>query len=152
MASTFLLSSILLFTWMALTTRPGTFAVIYGRVTPQHVVDTGPYNYIRHPTYVAYALGWVGAVVYVLVAWLPDYLLHGHDVSGAWISMPVRSVGLVGAVLVLLWLYRIGAVLEEEQFLGYEGTVGGEKTEEEVRGEYLAYVRRVRWRWIPGFV
>ena len=91
-------------------------------------------------------------MVYVLGAWLPDYLLHGHDVSGAWISMPVRSVGLVGAVLVLLWLYRIGAVLEEEQFLGYEGTVGGEKTEEGVRGEYLAYMRRVRWRWVPGFV
>jgi len=90
--------------------------------------------------------------VYVLGAWLPDYLLHGHDVSGAWISMPMRSVGLVGAVLVLLWLYRIGAVLEEEQFLGYEGAVGGEKTDEGVRGEYLAYVRRVRWRWIPRFV
>lgn len=93
---------------MALTTRPGTFSVIFDRVTPQFVVGTGPFNYIRHPTYVSYALGWVGAVLHILVACLPAYFSRGNDVGGAWVPMPVRSAGLVVAVLVLMWLYRKG--------------------------------------------
>jgi protein-S-isoprenylcysteine O-methyltransferase Ste14 len=151
-AAALLLSSQLLFTWTALTTRPRTFSVIFGRVTPQYVVDTGPFAYARHPTYVSYALGWLGAVSYVLISYLPVYLTKGTDVEGAWMSMPVRSAGLVTAIVGLMWLYRRGAVLEEEQFLKDQETVSGEKTREGIRVDYLAYMRRVKSRWVPGVV
>jgi protein-S-isoprenylcysteine O-methyltransferase Ste14 len=146
-----LLSSLLLFTWTALTTRPRTFSVIFGRVTPRYVVDTGPFAWVRHPTYVSYALGWLGTVLYVLIAYVPDYLSSGIDVDAPWVALPARSAGLVGTMVGLMWLYRRGAVLEEEQFLKDQGTVSGEKTDEGVRVEYLAYMRRVKSRWIPGF-
>jgi hypothetical protein len=49
-------------------------------------------------------------------------------------------------------MYRLGAVLEERQFLQDEDTVVGEKVDEGVRMEYLAYMRRVRARWVPGLM
>jgi hypothetical protein len=99
----------------------------------------------------SYALGWLGAVVYVLIAYVPGYLSSGTDVDGVWVDMPARSAGLMGTMGGLMWLYRRGAVLEEEQFLKDQGTVSGEKTDEGGRVAYLAYMRRVRSRWIPGF-
>lgn len=43
-------------------------------------------------------------------------------------------------------------MLEEELFLWNYETVRGEKVDENVRIDYLAYVRRVLHRWIPGIV
>jgi hypothetical protein len=51
-----------------------------------------------------------------------------------------------------MWLYRRGAVLEEEQFLKDQETVSGEKTRKGIRVDYLAYMRRAKSRWVPGVV
>ncbi|KAK5074601.1 hypothetical protein LTR70_010127 [Exophiala xenobiotica] len=122
-STTCLLLSESLFLWTALTTRPRRFAVIFAQVQPQYVASTGPFAYIRHPTYVSYALGWLGVSLSVVGAVL-------------WRLAAFVCLG------VLLSLYADAAELEERQFLD-------EGTEAEVRAEYGAYMRRTR-RWLPG--
>lgn len=120
-----LVASQLLFLWTALTTTPRRFAVIFADVTPRYVTTTGPFAYVRHPTYVSYTLGWLGVTLSVL-----------------------RGAGLVswraGAACVcfagLCWLYADAAELEERQFVN-AGAVGA---------EYRAYMRRTA-RWVPGW-
>lgn len=144
---TFFLSSLSLFAWTATVARPRQLSVIYGCVTPTGVLSSGPFALVRHPTYVAYALGWVGVVVRAVTV---------GSIEGvpkpARVAAPLRNVLLACSVLGLFWLYRRGAVLEEEQFLQDHETVKGEKVGEDVRIEYLAYMRRVPYRWIPGVV
>ncbi|KAF9694068.1 hypothetical protein EKO04_008067 [Ascochyta lentis] len=143
--SLFFLTSLGLFAWVATEARPRQLSVIYGRVTPTHVLSSGPFAVVRHPTYVAYALGWVGVAVHVLVT--GD---TGEARDGTWVSAPAWIAILVASVLGLFGLYRRGAVLEELQFLKSQGTVVDEKVEEGVRVDYLAYMRKVPYRWLPG--
>jgi len=37
--------------------------VITGKERPDHVVDTGPFRYVRHPLYLAALLGYVGTAI-----------------------------------------------------------------------------------------
>src|SRR5271157_3815866 len=37
--------------------------VITGKERPNHVVDTGPFHYVRHPLYLAALLGYIGAAI-----------------------------------------------------------------------------------------
>ena len=69
-----------------------------------------------------------------------------------WIPAPFRIVILLSSVLGLFWLYRRGAVLEEEQFLRDYETVPGHKVSKDVTVEYSAYMRRVPNRWIPSIM
>jgi hypothetical protein len=92
---------------------------------------------------VSYALGWMGALAQVLLCEKPE---------GSWVSRPVRKGVMLECVVGLCCMYRLGAVLEERQFLQDEDTVVGEKVDEGVRMEYLAYMRRVRARWVPGLM
>ena len=134
----FFLSSLSLFAWTAAVAQPRQLSVIYGRVTPTYILSSGPFAFARHPTYVAYALGWAGAVVRVITAGVTE--------------TPLRITLMVSSATGLFWLYHRGAVLEEEQFLQGHETVAGQKVGENVRVEYLTYVRRVPYRWIPGVV
>jgi protein-S-isoprenylcysteine O-methyltransferase Ste14 len=146
-ASLFFLSSLCLFAWTAITTQPRQLSVIYGRVTPTYVLSSGPLAYLRHPTYVAYALGWLGVAVRVIGS-----VSMATGTNADWIPAPLRIVSLLSSVLGLFWLYRRGAVLEEEQFLKNYETVPGHKVGKDVTVEYSAYTRRVPNRWIPRLV
>jgi protein-S-isoprenylcysteine O-methyltransferase Ste14 len=146
-SSLIFLASLTLFAWAGATTRPGKFAVIFGRVTPTHVVSTGPFTYIRHPTYVSYALGWIATVLVVL----HDSFVSKTETS-RWISGSARSFGLLVAVSGLFWTYYRGAVMEEKQFLENKDTVQGQEVGDDIRIEYLAYMRRVPYRWLPGVI
>jgi len=141
------LASLGLFAWTATEARPRQLSVIYGRVTPNKVLSSGPFAHVRHPTYVAYALGWIGAVIHVFAV-----LVVGGATDRGWMPAPIRVMTLVASVLGLFWLYRRGAVLEEQQFLQNRETVEGQKVGEDVRVEYLAYVRQVGSRWIAGVI
>ena len=146
-ASTFFFASLGLFAWTATVAPPKLLSVIYGRVTPNYALSTGPFALVRHPTYVAYGPGWIGTLVRtVAVASVKEVP------KPARLALPLRALLLACSVLGLFWLYRKGAVLEEEQFLRNYETVRGGKVDENVRIEYLAYVRRVPHRWIPGIV
>lgn len=130
-----LLSSILfiashtLFIWTAYTTSPpGRLSVIFGKASPEFVITTGPYQYIRHPTYVSYAATWIGCIFLLLS--------RGHF-GDAWFYVSV--VSLAG----LSWLYREAAEQEEAEFRV-------KATREDVRDKYQEYSTRVKERWAPG--
>lgn len=146
-ASAFFLASLGLFVWTATVARPKLLSVIYGRVTPTYVLTSGPFALVRHPTYVAYALGWIGALVHTVAAASVEEVP-----KPARLVSPLRTALLACTVLGLFWLYRRGALLEGKQFLQDHETVKGEKVGEDVRIKYLAYVRRVPHRWIPGVI
>jgi protein-S-isoprenylcysteine O-methyltransferase Ste14 len=55
-----LLGFALLFVLILLGTGHG---VITGKERPNHVVDTGPFRYVRHPLYLAALLGYVGTAI-----------------------------------------------------------------------------------------
>lgn len=100
---------------------------------------------MRHPTYVAYALGWIGATVRASIAGSIEEVPKPFRMAA-----PLRALLLMCLVLGLLGLYRRGSVLEEEQYLQDRKIARGGKVGEDVRVEYLAYKRRVPYRWIPG--
>jgi len=79
----------------------------------QHVIDAGPYAYVRHPMYAAAAL----------------YLFGIPLLLGSWIGFAVAPIFLIGV--------SIRAVFEERTLA------------HELAG-YADYMRRVRWRLIPG--
>ncbi|KAF3037434.1 hypothetical protein E8E11_003887 [Didymella keratinophila] len=146
-ASSFFLASLGLFAWTATVALPKSLSVIYGRVTLSYVLSTGLSALVRHPMHDAYTLGWIGARVRTIAIASVEKVPK----SARLVSL-LRTALLACSVLAILRLYREGAVLEEEQFSRDHETVQGEKVEEDVRIESLAYVCRVPCRWIPGIV
>jgi protein-S-isoprenylcysteine O-methyltransferase Ste14 len=142
-----MLGSVFLFIWTAYHSGPRNFSIIYGRVTPQFVVQSGPFAHIRHPTYVSYTLGWLGAL-YVCV------LLPAVRDPGAQFWVPDWMIILLlgGCIAGLGKCYADGAKLEEAQFLEGENNVDGESVGVTVKSEYRRYVAKVQSRWIPGVV
>ena len=65
----------------------------FTELTPQHMVDWGPYKYVRHPFYVSYSLAWIAGALAAHKPWL-------------W-----------GTVVAMGWLYWRAASMEEKQFL-----------------------------------
>ncbi|GIZ49865.1 hypothetical protein CKM354_001288300 [Cercospora kikuchii] len=101
LASLLFLASLTLFAWTAYTTSPlGRLSVIFGKASPEFVITTGPYQYIRHPTYVSYAGTWIGCIFMLLS--------RGHF-GDAWFYVSVIS--LAG----LSWLRRGGEVRDKYQ-------------------------------------
>lgn len=137
-----LAASLALFSWCAETTGQGNLAVIFGRVTPGSVITGGPFALVRHPVYVAYALGWVGATVASLQQWT-----HDGGVFGG-----LRVIGMAVCLMGLCGCYREGADIEEAQFLLNKYVVEGETTELGIRRKYESYKSVVGARWIPGVV
>lgn len=91
-------------------------------LTHRGIVDRGPYRWVRHPAYVSKNMAWwVGAIPVLMEQWSMG--------SSAFIYAVVGIVGWAG-------LYYLRAITEE-QHLGRDP-------------EYLAYARRVRYRFIPG--
>ena len=88
-------------------------SVIFGKVTPKEVINTGPYALVRHPVYVSYMLGWLGSLIAMQQEWR-----HNHAFFGF-----VRMVGMAVVVMGLIGLYREGADLEERQFMLNEDVV-----------------------------
>ncbi|KAF2658343.1 hypothetical protein K491DRAFT_713730 [Lophiostoma macrostomum CBS 122681] len=142
-----LLGGVALFVWTAYHSGPRNFSIIYGRVTPHFVVQSGPFARIRHPTYVSYVLGWLGALY--VCGTLPA--VRGEGVQ-FWLPTGLRVVLLSGCIAGLCRCYADGAKLEEAQFLEGENNVDGETVGVTVKSEYRRYVTRVKSRWIPGVV
>ncbi|KAL4902083.1 hypothetical protein BDW74DRAFT_158996 [Aspergillus multicolor] len=132
---TLLLFSESLFLWAAYTTKPKTLSVIFGRVTPARVIASGPYGYVRHPTYVAYASGWMGVAA----------VIAGRcGLCDSW------SIAVMGCVAGLCWLYAQGARLEERMFLQEVEGASGNGVDGKVKREYAEFVKQVPFRWVPG--
>lgn len=138
----FLAGSLTLYYWCLEITGQGHLSVIFGKVTPKEVINTGPYALVRHPVYVSYMLGWLGSLIA-----MQQERRHNHAFFGF-----VRMVAMAVVVMGLIGLYREGADLEERQFMLNEDVVKGETVELGVRRKYESYKSVVGARWIPGVI
>ena len=86
-------SSLALFWWAIRVNlhKPLTYA--YDLDQPQHLVQEGPYRYLRHPFYTAYSLTWMAGVL---------------ATDEPWLLLSVLVMGL---------LYRKAALQEEKKFI-----------------------------------
>lgn len=87
------LLALALFLWSALTIRGRNFALAYSTSSPRAVVENGPYQWIRHPLYLAYSTTWIAGAI------------------------ACRSFMLLGTVVVMAFLYTDAARQEENEFL-----------------------------------
>ncbi|KAI5241501.1 hypothetical protein E4T42_07984 [Aureobasidium subglaciale] len=138
----FLAGSTALYAWCCEITGQGHLSVIFGKVTPKEVINTGPYALVRHPVYVSYILGWLGSLIAMQQEWRHNHALFGF----------IRMVGMGVTIMGLVGLYREGAELEERQFMLNEDVVKGETVELGVRRKYESYKSVVGARWIPGII
>lgn len=92
-------------------------------LTHRGIIDHGPYRYIRHPAYVCKnAAWWLGSLPVIAVAW-----------GESWWAALVA----VAATAAWTGVYALRALTEEDHL-------------RQVDGEYDAYCRKVRYRFIPG--
>jgi protein-S-isoprenylcysteine O-methyltransferase Ste14 len=141
------LASTALFLWTAYTTQPGRFSIAYGRVSPKFVVTDGPFRYIRHPTYVSYALGWFAAIYSCVVV----VVFSGQKIN-TWIPQGTRSWVMIGMIASLCGCYSQAARLEERQFLEGKEVVNGQEVTSQISKEYKEFVDHTTARWIPGVI
>jgi protein-S-isoprenylcysteine O-methyltransferase Ste14 len=124
--------SVSLFTWSVYTTQRGRLPAIFGGKTPDFIIDYGPFAYVRHPTYTSYLLGWTGIFL---------NLYNRHDAG--W-RVPALAICLLGVAGV----YRTGSTMEEKQMLSGEENDG----KIDLGKKYAEYMRKVRYRWLPGLI
>lgn len=55
--------SLALFEWARRTVRGKFFSYVFSHDTPQFLLTTGPYAYVRNPFYVSYLLAYIGAAI-----------------------------------------------------------------------------------------
>ncbi len=98
-------------------------------LTNRGIVDWGPYRLIRHP-------GYLSKNIYWLLTLIPFFVPNPADPAFTWPAYAVYCAALVGGYLGWASLYFCRA-LTEEQFLMQDP-------------DYVAYCKKVRYRFIPG--
>jgi protein-S-isoprenylcysteine O-methyltransferase Ste14 len=79
--------------WWAIRTNSCPLSAAFSPDAPQHLVDQGPYRFIRHPFYCSYLLTWTAGVV------------------------ATRSLWLLPTLAVMLVIYIRAARMEEDKFM-----------------------------------
>jgi protein-S-isoprenylcysteine O-methyltransferase Ste14 len=87
------LAALGLYWWAIRTNSPRPLSAAFSPDTPQHLVERGPYQFIRHPFYCSYLLTWSGGVV------------------------ATRSLWLLPSLVVMLVIYIWAARAEEDKFM-----------------------------------
>jgi protein-S-isoprenylcysteine O-methyltransferase Ste14 len=92
-------------------------------LTHRGIVSRGPYRYVRHPAYISKnAAWWLGSI---------------PAVSAAWAQSTASALLVIGSTAAWTALYGLRAMTEEDHL-------------RRVDGEYDAYCRKVRYRFVPG--
>lgn len=92
-------------------------------LTHRGIIARGPYAYVRHPAYVCKNMAWwIGATPLVMAAFGRSLL---------------EGLTALGSVVAWTAVYALRALTEEDHL-------------RRVDGEYAAYARRVRYRFLPG--
>ncbi|HYZ85306.1 MAG TPA: isoprenylcysteine carboxylmethyltransferase family protein [Bryobacteraceae bacterium] len=64
------LCSIALYWWALDANRRRPLSAVFSPDTPEHLVTSGPYAYVRHPLYTSYLLAWLAGVIASGEPWL----------------------------------------------------------------------------------
>ena len=64
-----------LFWWAIRSNRSHPLSAVFSRDLPEHLMDRGPYHYVRHPFYCSYLLTWAAGFVATAQIWLLPTLL-----------------------------------------------------------------------------
>ncbi len=115
---------LLLMIWASLSLFPKT-----SNLTNRGIVQRGPYRFIRHPGYLAKNLFWLMTLV-------PLFIPNIHHPQFTWAKYCVLCLMLLWGMLGWGTIYFLRAITEE-RFLGKDP-------------DYVAYCRKVKYRFIPG--
>jgi protein-S-isoprenylcysteine O-methyltransferase Ste14 len=63
-------ASLVLFWWAIRANRATPLSAVFSPNLPVHMVEAGPYRYVRHPFYASYLLCWLGGVAGTAEPWL----------------------------------------------------------------------------------
>lgn len=59
-----------LFVWAIITAGKRRLHVAFAHASSQRLLTTGPYQFVRHPIYLAYSLGWLSGMIATMRFWL----------------------------------------------------------------------------------
>lgn len=91
-AASLYVGSLMLFYWAIRTHGQRFLSAAFSPDSPNHLVDSGPYRYIRHPFYTSYLATWVA----------------GYVATGRWWLLPT--------IAVMVYVYHRAAKMEEGKF------------------------------------
>jgi|HubBroStandDraft_6_1064221.scaffolds.fasta_scaffold1306340_1 protein-S-isoprenylcysteine O-methyltransferase Ste14 len=91
-AAVFYVAALGLFWWAVRTNLKRPLSAIFSRDVPEHLIQEGPYRFIRHPFYCSYLLTWMGGV------------------------LATQQLLLLVTVAVMFALYLCAARMEEQKF------------------------------------
>jgi protein-S-isoprenylcysteine O-methyltransferase Ste14 len=126
---TWSLRAVAVFSLLLLISASGSLFTKASNLTNRGIVTWGPYRYIRHPGYLAKNLFW-------LMTLLPALVPNTASVFFSWTGFWLSSLCTVAGCICWGTIYFLRAITEE-QFLSRDP-------------EYVAYSKRVKWRFIPG--
>ena len=92
LAAIFYGSALALFFWAIRTHGERRLSAVFSPDSPQHLVNWGPYRFVRHPFYSAYLLTWIA----------------GFMATGRWWLLPT--------IVVMVAVYHHASQIEEEKF------------------------------------
>lgn len=98
-------------------------------LTNRGIVSWGPYRFVRHPGYLAKNLYW-------LVTLIPWLIPNPRSIYFSWGQYGVNCLGILCGFLAWGTIYFLRAI-SEEQFLSRDP-------------DYMAYCKKVQYRFIPG--
>ena len=92
LAATLYTTALVLFWWSIFTNLRRPLSAVFSPDTPEHLIQDGPYRFIRHPFYCSYLLTWMAGALATQQAWL------------------------LATVAVMFFAYLRAAKVEEEKF------------------------------------
>ena len=128
---TWILRAIAVFFLLLLTTSSFSLFTKASNLTNRGIVDWGPYRIIRHPGYVAKNMFWLTTLI-------PVFIPNTSSPDFTWTAYLVSSAVIIWGFLGWGTIYFLRAITEE-RFLMKDP-------------DYVAYCKKVRYRFIPGVV
>lgn len=126
---TWLFRGVAIFALLLLISASASLFTKASNLTNRGIVSWGPYRYIRHPGYLGKNLFWLMTLVPMLIP-------STNSMFFSWKNYLLTCVCTIAGFLAWGTIYFLRAITEE-RFLSRDP-------------DYVAYCKRVKWRFIPG--